>query len=122
MLFRSKIAEKTARVGVIKDQIVSVQKNIKDYETRKKSYEKILKSLQTSAAYAKSSSEEAARRQNRNNAQINRNINGSIDPINGFPQEVLGTPFSDASNSRLAASRGKRNPAPIRGSGRRRLF
>jgi septation ring formation regulator EzrA len=115
-----KIAEKTARIGVLRDQIASIQKNIKDYEAKKKSYEKILKSLQSSAAAAKKNSEQAASQQNRNTAQLQRNVDGRIDPVKGFPQEVSNIPLSDASNVRLAGSRDKRKPAPLRGSGRRR--
>ena len=104
----------------LKRLAASAQSRIKDYDIQGKSYEKVLKGLKGAAAYAKSKSDWVAAQQNRNTAQLQRNVDGRIDPVNGFPQEVSNIPLSDASNTRLAGSRDKRKPAPLKGSGRRR--
>ena len=96
-------------------ELNSYSKSLKEYKNQKNSFEKILGGLQTVKQKAKQQQDEVERNRRRSEALLERQRRGAVNPYNSsLPEEASNVQLSEASQNRLAASRGRRKPAPRR--------
>lgn len=110
-----KMATRRPDIMALNAQVKDYSKSLKNFQDKKKSLEKILGGQQQVKQKAKQQQDEVERNRRRSEALLERQRRGAVNPYNSsLPEEASNVQLSEASQNRLAASRGRRKPAPRR--------